>query len=71
VSLAIVPCTLREAMAFVAEHHRHHAPPQGALFALACSDGEQIRGVAIIGRPVAHASAAGQAPMGARRAITM
>lgn len=29
-------------------------PPQGGLFALACSDGERIRGVAIIGRPVAR-----------------
>jgi hypothetical protein len=58
VTLAIVPCTLREARAYVAEHHRHHAPPQGGLFALACSDGEQIRGVAIVGRPVARELAA-------------
>jgi hypothetical protein len=58
VSLAIVPCTLREARAYVAEHHRHHAPPQGGLFALACSDGERIRGVAIVGRPVARELAA-------------
>lgn len=57
-SLAIVPCTLREARAYVAEHHRHHEPPQGGLFALACSDGSQIRGVAIVGRPVARELAA-------------
>jgi hypothetical protein len=52
--LSIVPCTLREARAFVLEHHRHHGPPQGGLFALACSDGAKIVGVAIVGNPVAR-----------------
>jgi hypothetical protein len=53
-ALRIVPTTLREACAFVAEHHRHHRPPQGGLFALACADGERVVGVAIVGRPVAR-----------------
>lgn len=52
--ISIVPCTLREARAFVAEHHRHHDPPQGGLFAVGCSDGTKIVGVAIVGKPVAR-----------------
>lgn len=50
----IVPCTLSEASTFVAQHHRHHRPPQGGLFALAVADDEMVRGVAIVGRPVAR-----------------
>lgn len=52
--LTLVPVTLREARAFVAEHHRHHEPPQGGLFAVAASDGARIVGVAIVGKPVAR-----------------
>jgi hypothetical protein len=54
--LDIVPCTLREARAFVAAHHRHHRPPQGGLFAVAaaCPERGGIVGVAIVGRPVAR-----------------
>jgi hypothetical protein len=52
--LTIVPCTLREARAFVAQHHRHHEPPQGGLFAVACAAADQVCGVAIVGRPVAR-----------------
>lgn len=51
--LRILPITLREASAFVVLHHRHHRPPQGALFALACGD-DQVHGVAIVGRPVSR-----------------
>ena len=53
-SLHLSPITLREACLFVAQHHRHHRPPQGGLFAVAAADGESIVGVAIIGRPVAR-----------------
>lgn len=52
--MQITPITLREAAAFVAEHHRHHKPPQGALFAIAVSEGNAVVGVAVIGRPVAR-----------------
>lgn len=52
--LALTPVTLREAHAFVAEWHRHHKPSRGGIFALAVSDGPQVRGVAVIGRPVAR-----------------
>lgn len=53
-NLEIVPITLREANAFVAQHHRHHGPSRGCRFCLGLSDGELIRGVAIVGRPVAR-----------------
>jgi 1-acyl-sn-glycerol-3-phosphate acyltransferase len=53
VSLAVVPCTLSDACAFVGQHHRHHKPPQGGLFAVAVADGDAVVGVAIVGRPVA------------------
>lgn len=58
-SLSLVPVTIRDACAFVAEHHRHHRAPQGALFAVGAADGNSIVGVAIIGRPVARMSADG------------
>jgi len=53
--LEIVPCTLRAANAYVKEHHRHHKPPQGARFALAVADEDGVlRGVAMVGNPVAR-----------------
>lgn len=53
-ALSLVPVTLKEASRYVSAHHRHHDPPRGALFALACSDGAKVCGVAIVGRPVAR-----------------
>lgn len=53
-SLLIVPVDLAEANAFVRQHHRHHGPVVGHKFSLGVSDGEAIRGVAIIGRPVSR-----------------
>lgn len=58
-SLCLVPTTLRAASAFVAQHHRHHRPPQGGLFAVACAAGDQVCGVAIVGRPLARLLADG------------
>lgn len=52
--LMLQPITLREAKAYVARNHRHHRPPTGALFAVAVGDGQMVRGVAIVGRPVAR-----------------
>ena len=52
--LDICPVSLAEANAFVAEHHRHHKPVVGHKFSIGCTDGEQIVGVAIVGRPVAR-----------------
>lgn len=53
-ALSIVPVNLEEANGFVAKHHRHHPPVVGMKFCIAISDGRDIRGVAIVGRPVAR-----------------
>lgn len=53
-TLALQPVTLREACAFVEAHHRHHEPPRGCLFCVAVNDGERVRGVAIVGRPLSR-----------------
>lgn len=54
-TLFVVPAELSEANAFVAAHHRHHAPVVGHRFSLACVDTDGIaHGVAIVGRPVAR-----------------
>lgn len=53
-SLSLVPITLREANAYVAEHHRHHQPVQGCVFVLGASKDEEIVGVCVVGRPVAR-----------------
>ncbi|MBF9071788.1 XF1762 family protein [Streptacidiphilus fuscans] len=54
-SLHLVPVRSRTAKAFVTEHHRHHAPPQGQVFAVGAADHTgQLRAVAIVGRPVAR-----------------
>jgi hypothetical protein len=50
----VLPVELAEANAFVRAHHRHHGAVVGHKFSLGISDGEAIRGVAIIGRPVAR-----------------
>jgi len=49
-----VPLTLREANAYVVRYHRHHGPARGCRFCLGAAVGEQIVGVAIVGRPVAR-----------------
>lgn len=55
--ITVTPINLDEANAFVAEHHRHHRPVPGAKFTLAVSDElGKVRGVAIVGRPVARMS---------------
>lgn len=54
--LTVVPLTQRAAAAgFVAEHHRHHEPPRGHKFSIGvCDDDGILRGVAMIGRPIAR-----------------
>lgn len=53
-SLTVIPITISDAKVFVGQNHRHHKPPQGGLFAVACAEGETVVGVAIIGRPVSR-----------------
>jgi len=53
-TLNLQPITQSEAFAFIRRHHRHHEPPQGWLFGVAVNNGQQVVGVATIGRPVAR-----------------
>ncbi len=54
--LQIMPTTFRAACAFIAEYHRHHRPPRGHKFSLQVVDENmQVRGVIVVGRPVARA----------------
>ena len=51
----IVPLPLDEANAFIRQHHRHHGRVVGHRFSLGAADAAgDVRGVAIIGRPVAR-----------------
>jgi hypothetical protein len=52
--LTLVPMTLRDAHAFVEQHHRHHAPSVGGLFAVGVAEGDAVVGVAVVGRPIAR-----------------
>jgi hypothetical protein len=45
---------LDEANAFVARHHRHHAPVVGHKFSIGAGLDGQIVGVVIVGRPVSR-----------------
>jgi hypothetical protein len=52
--LALTPIDLKDASAFVRQHHRHHTPPAGHKFSLAAMLGENLVGVVIVGRPVSR-----------------
>jgi hypothetical protein len=53
--LVVVPIDLGDANSFVSRLHRHHAPVVGHKFSLGCVDQDGlIRGVCIVGRPVAR-----------------
>ncbi len=53
-NLSLCPVTREEAKLFVRRHHRHAPPGASSVFQVAVHDGEEIRGVAIVGRPVAR-----------------
>jgi hypothetical protein len=51
----VIPLSLAEANIFVTQHHRHHGPVVGHRFSLGVADASgHVRGVAIVGRPVAR-----------------
>lgn len=55
-SLTVTPISFNEANQYVARYHRHHKPVVGTKFCVAVSDDESnVRGVAMVGRPVARA----------------
>lgn len=54
--LRIIPMNHKQANEFVRQHHRHHKPTLGAKFCVGVADvSDVVRGVAIVGRPVARA----------------
>lgn len=52
--MEVIPTTLTEANSFVAAYHRHHRPVVGHKFSIAIADESGVRGVCIVGRPVAR-----------------
>ena len=52
--LTLTPVSLREANAFVEQHHRHHKSVTGHKFSIGCALDGQLVGVAIMGRPVSR-----------------
>lgn len=59
IKLERIPITLSEANAFIAERHRHHPPVVGHKFSIGAvlvdeMLGDEIVGVAIVGRPVSR-----------------
>ena len=53
--LRVVPVTLRQANALVSSLHRHHKPARGCRFCIGIEDElGQLRGCAIVSRPVAR-----------------
>jgi len=52
--MRLVPISLKDANAFVNEHHRHHKGVSGHKFSIGCEQGGRLVGVAIMGRPVSR-----------------
>ena len=52
--LTLISISLRNANAFVSEHHRHHKPVTGHKFSVGCVRDGRLVGVAIVGRPVSR-----------------
>lgn len=55
-TLTVIPITLREANDFITSFHRHNGRTSrdGGKFAIGVTTGEQMVGVAIVGRPIAR-----------------
>ena len=52
--LRLVPVSFAAAAAFIDAHHRHHRRPIGHKFSVGVAVGDQLVGVAMVGRPVAR-----------------
>lgn len=52
--LMVVPVTWGDVCTMVEKHHRHHPKPVGMKFCLGVAEGDEIVGVASVGRPVAR-----------------
>lgn len=49
-----IPMTLKASKEFINQYHRHHQAPQGHKFSFGLSDGLNIVGVVVAGRPVSR-----------------
>jgi len=52
--MRLLPISLLDANKFVVRLHRHHDKVQGHKFSIGCHTGENLLGVAIVGRPVSR-----------------
>lgn len=52
--MTIIPISLKEANAYVTEHHRHHKAVVGCKFCIGLKEEDNLIGVAICGRPVSR-----------------
>lgn len=52
--LKTIPLSLKSAKNFITDHHRHHHAPQGHKFSFGLSDGVNLVGVVVAGRPVSR-----------------
>ena len=56
--MKVVPLTLKQANAFIEEHHRHHKPVHGHRFSIGAADDDgQLVAVCCVGRPVSRGCA--------------
>ena len=53
-SLVLQPIAFSEACQFIREYHRHHIPPVGWKWGVACNNGTDVVGVITVGRPVSR-----------------
>lgn len=69
--LALMPVTLREANAYLADHHRKlRKPVRGQKLAVGQTDGKALRGVAVWGRPSSRVIQENPLAMEIRRVCT-
>lgn len=52
--LELCPVDFNEAAYFVNIYHRHHQAPQGHKFSIGCKKDGELKGVVMVGRPVAR-----------------
>jgi hypothetical protein len=50
----LCPISLRTAVQFVKDYHRHNSPPQGHKFSIGLTVDGKLVGVVIVGRPIAR-----------------
>lgn len=52
--LELCPISLADANEFISRYHRHHAPVVGHRYSIAVHEAGTVRGVVVVGRPVAR-----------------